>query len=111
MFNLVCVPNFSFTVLQASQAKGQYPCIPGALGLIWRHTRRLSIVYPEGTVVGAVGLLPPSFPPHPTPITGKLQGHNLDKPPLCLYGLWLLGKFQLNPKLNFHTSTPVSHMH
>lgn len=54
----------------------------------------------------------PSFP---APIAGKIQSHNLDRPLVCLYELWLLGKFQLNPKLNptiiytllRHTSTEL----
>lgn len=81
--NFLCVPKFSFTVLQASQAIGQYPHIPGALGLIWRQTQRLSAVYPEGTFVCAAGLPPLSFPW----ITGKIQGHSLDRQPMSLYEL------------------------
>lgn len=46
--------------------------------------------------------------PYPRPLV-KIQGHSLDMQSMCLCGLWLLCKLQLNPRLNFNTRTLMSH--
>lgn len=101
VFNLFCVHKVSFTVLQASQSIGQWPCTYGAQRLIGRQTHEgvaSAMCWVLCTLRGQVCHL------HPSP--GSLvetQGHNLDTQSMHLCGSWLLCKLQLNPKLNFNT--------
>ena len=107
VFNLFCVHKVSFTVLQASQSIGQWPCTYGAQRLIGRQTHEgvaSATCWVLCTLRGQVCHLHPSL--------GSLvetQGHNLDTQSMHLYGSWLLCKLELNPKLNFNTKTPMSH--